>query len=185
MNSIKNKLIFTVVFLAASCEKKIDLIDKTVDYFFLKDRIETFCARSIIELYELKIRMKEGNITVNNFFFTPQEISKLEVHKEVIKKIYSSKENSKKQFNELLSVEQEVKKRLKNEKILPSCIKSIQEKNKCKKLEGKDSLSCINLAQRFFTIQEVTKSGITKFFPEEYMQRIYKEKIELRNYFQN
>ena len=77
--------------------------------------------------------------------------------KEEIKKIYSDKKNTKKNFERLLSIEDKIKQKLRNESTLNLCIKSIQTAQKCNRATGATSIDCINKAQRLFTVNKIIK----------------------------
>ena len=185
MSSIKNRVLLLLVFLIAGCDRQFSLVSKSVDYFFTKNRIKTFCSRSIIELYELSTRINDQKNTKINFFFTANEFTTLNFMEEDIKKIYLNNENSKKDFEYLLSIEEKIKQRLSNGNTLISCINSIQMKKKCKQAEGNDLVDCINQAQRLFTINKILGSEVTQLFPQSYLHQINQEKSNLKSYFQN
>tara|TARA_B100000925_G_scaffold291726_1_gene281025 strand:+ start:4904 stop:5461 length:558 start_codon:yes stop_codon:yes gene_type:complete len=185
MRNIRNKLILLPLFLLYSCTQTYKAVGEVVDYFFIKDRIKTFCSRSIIELYELKLRADNKTSKKNIFFFTSSELSKLELMSKDITHIYSTKEKSEEDFFKLVEIEKNITNVMSQENLFRSCIEFINSKNKCHQKNGDDSIKCINLAQRFFTLTKISNSEIKELFPDDYIEKVNIEMINLKNYFQN
>lgn len=167
------------------CDSSIGITNQAIDYFFIKNRIEIFCSRSVLELYDLSQRIKKEAGIDKDYFFSSSESKKIISLKSDIYNIFSSNQKNKESFKNLIKLEKEVLINLKGAPILNSCIDSIQNNLKCKTYSGNKSIECINYAQRQFTLGTILNSKITAFFPAKYLNSIKNEFTSLKKYFQN